>query len=215
VVGFSNPGVQKKGAYSRARRHPAVREHGLARQAVRHAKYPGFVDTVEPDEVTAPHPDLQNEYYGYPSELPVRGARNAPACRRCNGARQVALGRNMVSCPTCCKRVKNPLDRNEAEQLLSYAQIHTKLARTPTMSYDGRLESAATAYEDASIVKEFGKSSGLYGAATHAQTVARQARDEVKRSGPKRNPLASHKPGCRCIFHANQMGHNSIRKVGR
>jgi hypothetical protein len=304
-TGLANP--LKKGAYSRARQHPAVRAHGLARQEARHFgghfggrrgyAFPGAEEhmPLEPDEVTAPHPDLQDEYYGYPSGgyAEMHGAGANPACKRCKGARQVKLGPRMVPCPgRACRAARNPLTRREAamemstamidmeiandrrahgkdgtwmagvahgrarvvndfakerkarsaglrlaqraadmgahdrsfhglpnpltpdesRQVMGYASENLRLAAVPTMSREGRLESAATAYEDASLVKEFGPPDGRADA-THMQTKAMLARDQVKRTA-KVNTLANHKPGCQCIFHSGRMGRNSIRKVG-
>src|SRR5271157_4504937 len=51
-----------------------------------------------------PITEQQRKYFG--AVASGRAANSPSACRRCNGKRQVPLGKHIVACPLCCR--KNP-----------------------------------------------------------------------------------------------------------
>lgn len=123
-----------------------------------------------------------------------------PGCKRCRGVGEVKLGPRMVACPTCCRKAKNPLTLDETKESVNLAA--------------GYRRSAKHRQTERSAAFRFGQASGAANLARHfapaeatdAKGVLREIDSQSYEDGiygkKKRNPLASHKPGCQCIFHS-------------
>lgn len=131
-----------------------------------------------------------------------------PVCKRCKGAGQVKLGKNLVNCPMCQRKTKNPLNAAETGQLVRTAKASMRVSEASKGVRGGQRQEAwhaGAAMGRAQAALAYGADVPWLG---DARTVSDQALDVVQRQPAKRkkNPLDGHKPGCMCWFHKKQRG---------
>ena len=182
------------------------------------------LDTLWPSSREFPemkNPVAVEAYHGKGTPIFVEPSRqigsNPSSCKRCHGNCQVRLGKNIIPCPVCQRKHKhNPLTPSEVQRLDDRTRQIDRNAREAERRADEKskiaLSMTGRLFEGEygrAAMRDFRTASRYDGRAEGILEVIKTIPHTAKR---RRNPLDSHKPGCRCIFHSGKIFQKGPKK---